>query len=82
MYISCRFKTNGGIKMAFQKLVNMNSDQKNGLEMILREISDNGGKASMMELINDAIAIFINLYADAAVEKYSPLYKTLGSDEE
>lgn len=68
--------------MAFQKLVNMNSDQKNGLEMILKEISDNGGKASMMELINDAIAIFINLYADAAVEKYSPLYKTLGSDVE
>lgn len=68
--------------MAFQKLVNIKSDQKNGLEMILREISDNGGKASMMELINDAIAIFINLYADEAVEKYSPLYKTLGSDLE
>lgn len=68
--------------MAFQKLVNIKSDQKNELESIQRQIKEEGGNASMMELINDAIAIFINLYADAAVEKYSPLYKTLGSDEE
>lgn len=67
--------------MAFQKLINMKSDQRNELLEIQRQIKEQGGNASMMELINDAIAILINLYADAAVEKYSPLYKTLGSDE-
>jgi len=57
--------------MAFQKLVNLETDQKNELDEIQRQIIENGGNVSLMALIIDAIDIFINQYGDAAIKQYS-----------
>lgn len=60
--------------MAFQKLLNLKNRQKESLDSIQRHIADNGGEVSIMELIHDAIDIFINQYSDAAVKRYSPTF--------
>ena len=63
--------------MSFKKLINLKVNQKKGLEEIQKQVSENQGNVSLMVLIVDAIDIFINFYSKVAVEKYSPLYKTL-----
>ena len=55
----------------YQKLINLNIEEKEGLEKILREIQNKGGKISMMSLITDSIRIYINNYGNEAIEKYS-----------
>lgn len=59
----------------YQKLINLNDEEKIGLENVIKEIKKKGGNVSMMRLINDAIKIFIDHYSQDAVEKYSPVYK-------
>lgn len=60
--------------MAFQKLVNLKIKQKKELDNIQKQINENGGNVSIMELIDDAIQIFIDKYSDEAVKRYSPSY--------
>lgn len=60
--------------MAFQKLVNLKIKQKNELDSIQKQINENGGDVSIMELIDDAVQIFIDKYSDDAVKRYSPSY--------
>lgn len=60
--------------MAFQKLVNLKIKQKKELDNIQKQINENGGNVSIMELIDDAIQIFIDKYSDDAVKRYSPSY--------
>jgi hypothetical protein len=60
--------------MAFQKLINLKLKQKNELDSIQKQIKENGGDVSIMELIDDAIQIFIDKYGDEAVKRYSPSY--------
>lgn len=59
----------------YQKLINLNEEEKIGLENIIKEIKKNGGNVSMMRLIEDSIKVFIELYGQEAVQKYSPVYK-------
>lgn len=63
--------------MTFNKLINLKTHQKDGLDEIQFHISENGANVSLAELISDAIDIFIKLYFEQAVDKYSPLYQAL-----
>jgi hypothetical protein len=60
--------------MKFKKLVNLKTDQKDGLDDIQRQVNENGGNVSLMTLINDSIDVFIDSYSDAAIKRYSNTY--------
>lgn len=60
--------------MAFQKLINLKTVQKNELEEIQRQIMMNGGNVSIMQLISDAIDVFIDHHCDVAIKHYSGFY--------
>jgi len=62
----------------YQKLINLDPDEKEGLDEIIKKIRERGGMVSMMRLIEDAIMIFIDHYGQQAVEKYSRIYKKRG----
>lgn len=60
--------------MTFKKLVNIKEEQKNELDEIRKQINENGGNVTVMDLINDAIGIFVDQYRDVAVLRYSPAF--------
>ena len=62
------------MQMKHQKLIYLDSEEKEALENILKEIEANGGQLSMVRLIRDSFRVFIEFYADQAVIKYSPIY--------
>ncbi|MBZ2165209.1 hypothetical protein [Methanobacterium spitsbergense] len=68
--------------MTFKKLIDLKLEQKDGLDDIQFEISENGGSVSLAELISEAIDIFIKFYYEQAVDKHSPLYTLIGTEIE
>lgn len=60
--------------MAYKKLLNLKTKQKDGLDAIQKQIIENGGNVSIMQLIGDAIDVFINHHSNVAVKHYSGLY--------
>ena len=60
--------------MTHKKLLNLKTKQKDGLDAIQRQIVDNGGKVSIMQLISDAIDVFIDHHSDVAIKHYSGFY--------
>jgi hypothetical protein len=58
----------------YTKLLYLETEQKNALEDIKKKVKKNGGKVSVMRLIQDAIKIFVEHYRYEAIEKYSSSY--------
>lgn len=65
----------------FKKQLNIKTKQKNDLDKIQRQIIENGGNVTLMDLINDAIGIFVSEYGDKAVLRYSPAFYDKKEDE-
>ncbi|ADZ10370.1 hypothetical protein Metbo_2155 [Methanobacterium lacus] len=65
----------------FKKQINIGIEQKTDLDAIQRQIIENGGKVTLMDLINDAISIFINEYKNKAILKYTPQFYDKKEDE-
>jgi hypothetical protein len=63
------------MRSKYQKLINLDPEEKEGLDSIMEEINKKGGVVSAMRLINDAIRIFLKYYGNQAVEKYSRIYE-------
>lgn len=58
--------------MSFKKLLYIREEHKEALDDIKKKIEENGGRVSMMSLIDDSIQVFIDYYEEEAVKRYSP----------
>jgi len=58
-------------KMA--KLIHLTNIQKEKLDEIAHEISEQGGAVAITELIRDSIQILIDNYRDEIINRYTPI---------